>query len=253
MADMRQRMEAYSIPTQPQMPVGVGFVTGSSSIGHFKDTALSLISKHTPAAVWLFAPDQEVNPHPSIISALKTLDPRPQVVVQVGNVQAARDAVSHGADILVCQGLDAGGHQFRKGQGVVSLIAAVKNMLKTELGPQGSHVSLLAAGGIVNGDGVAAVTAMGVDGVVMGTRVSSLLPGLICRVLTVQVYCFGRIELHRFQAAGNSCGKRRDRDTQVSAHYFLGSALVNLLIGPLSTISWSRVRFGDPFTMAGLS
>lgn len=168
MAAMRKRLEDSSIPTTPQMPVGVGFVTGASSIGNFSETVLPLIQKYTPAAVWLFAPDEEVNPHPSIISSLKVLQPKPQVFVQVGNVKAAKEAVSNGADVLVCQGIDAGGHQFRQGMGVVSLIAGVKHMLREE----GSSVGLVAAGGIANGDGVAAVTAMGVDGVVMGTRVS---------------------------------------------------------------------------------
>lgn len=166
--DIRQRLEAKSVPITPQLPIGIGFLTGSPSIGHFNETVIPLIKKHTPAAVWLFAPDEEVNPHPSVVSSLKSLDPKPKVFLQVGNVKAAKSAVSHGADVLVCQGVDAGGHQFRRGVGVVSLVAAVKHMLREE----DSDVTLVAAGGIANGDGVAAAMAMGVDGVVMGTRVS---------------------------------------------------------------------------------
>ena len=171
MESMRQRLQAANIKTTPQMPVGVGFVTGTASIGHFEQTALPLIAKHTPAAVWLFAPDEEVNPHPSVIRSLKALQPRPTIFVQVGNIESARVALSLGADVLVCQGTDAGGHQFRRGKGLISLVAAVKDMLATDEQFRSADVGLAAAGGIVNGDGVAAAMAMDVDGVVMGTRV----------------------------------------------------------------------------------
>merc|ERR1712000_270516 len=89
---------------------------------------------------------------------------------QVGNIESARAALSLGADVLVCQGTDAGGHQFRRGKGLLSLVAAVKDMLATDEEFRSADIALVAAGGIVNGDGVAAAMAMDVDGVVMGTR-----------------------------------------------------------------------------------
>ncbi|KYK60347.1 2-nitropropane dioxygenase [Drechmeria coniospora] len=156
--------------------VGVSFITGHSSIGHFSSTALPIIVKHRPAAVWLFAPaaspDQR-GPHGAVISALRKSLPAgagPRVFVQVGNVGAAREAVRDGADVVVCQGIDAGGHQFRRGAGVVSLVPEVRRMLDEEDEFSSSDVGLLAAGGIVDDKGVAAVTMLEAEGVVMGTR-----------------------------------------------------------------------------------
>lgn len=144
------------------LAVGVSFITGHASVVHFKDTALPILRKHRPSAVWLFAPDGGVErPHPSIIAALKTLEapPPPRVFVQVGNVAAARDAVNDGADVIVCQGVDAGGHQFRRGTGIVSFVPEVKTMLEKEF--PGRDVAVMAAGGIADGRGVAAALALG--------------------------------------------------------------------------------------------
>ncbi len=94
--------------------------------------------------------------------------------------------------MLVCQGVDAGGHQFSYGQGgagVVTLVPEVGDMLTKEFA--GEAVGIVAAGGIVDGRGVAAALVLGeflsftsdllgdsnlwglgADAVVMGTRVS---------------------------------------------------------------------------------
>ena len=109
--------------------------------------------------MWLFAPDGEVKPHGTIIKALKGLASPPRVFVQVGNVGAAREAALDGADILVCQGFDAGGHQFRKGMGIVSFVPEVRRLLEEEFA--GKEIAAVAAGGIVGGKGVAAALALG--------------------------------------------------------------------------------------------
>lgn len=141
--------------------VGISFITGHQSITQFTQNALSIIAKHKPAAVWLFAPEESVKPHSTIIKAVKSLEPPPRVFVQVGNVTAAREAVQDGADILVCQGIDAGGHQFRRGMGVISFVPEVKQMLADEFADR--QIPVFAAGGIVNGKGVAAALALGMS------------------------------------------------------------------------------------------
>ncbi|KAK7393887.1 hypothetical protein QQX98_013329 [Neonectria punicea] len=156
------------LPASSQIQIGAGFITGHPSMATFADTALPVVAKHRPAAIWLFAPDGDLKPHPAIIKALKSLDPAPTVFVQVGNVAAAREAVNDGADVVVAQGVDAGGHQFRQGTGIVALVPEVRNMLEDEF--PGKDVGLVAAGGIVDGRGVAAALALGADAVVMGTR-----------------------------------------------------------------------------------
>lgn len=157
-ADLRECRERLSVASS-KLPVGTSFVTGHPSITAFSETALPIIARHRPAAVWLFAPDGAVKPHRRIIDALHGLQDPPAVFVQVGNVSSAREAARDGADVLVCQGTDAGGHQFRQGMGVVSLVPSVKRMLQDEF-PERDIVAL-AAGGIVNGEGVAAALALG--------------------------------------------------------------------------------------------
>ncbi|KAK8145670.1 hypothetical protein G3M48_004168 [Beauveria asiatica] len=125
---------------------GMSCITGHASVSHFTDTVLPVIAAQRPAALWLFAPADHATarPHARIIAA------------------------GDGADVVVCQGIDAGGHQFRRGMGVVSLVPEVRRMLLEEFPER--EVALVAAGGIVNGKGVAAALALGADGVVMGTR-----------------------------------------------------------------------------------
>ncbi|KAM3497418.1 hypothetical protein MY10362_009231 [Beauveria mimosiformis] len=153
---------------------GMSCITGHASVSHFTDTVLPVIAAQRPAALWLFAPadDATARPHARIIAAVRQQlpgpGPAPRVFVQVGNVAAAREAVQDGADVVVCQGIDAGGHQFRRGMGVVSFVPEVRRMLQEEFPER--EVALVAAGGIVNGKGVAAALALGADGVVMGTR-----------------------------------------------------------------------------------
>lgn len=90
---------------------------------------------------------------------LKALEVPPAVFIQIGSVEQAREAVRDGADVLVCQGIDAGGHQLRKNIGVVSLLPCVKSMLQDEFPDR--DITLIGAGGIVTGDGLAAVAALG--------------------------------------------------------------------------------------------
>lgn len=128
-------------------------------MNYFQETALPLIAKNRPAAIWLFAPDGDLKPHSKIIPSLKSLKHPPVVFVQVGNVAAAREAVQDGADVLVTQGVDAGGHQFRQGSGIVSLVPEVRDMLDREFPDRG--ISIVAAGGIADGRGVAGALALG--------------------------------------------------------------------------------------------
>ncbi|TFB03884.1 hypothetical protein CCMA1212_003811 [Trichoderma ghanense] len=152
--------------------IGAGFLTCHPSIANFAATALPIIRKHKPAAVWLFAPHERLRPQGEIVRLLKGLgdaeEEAPRVFVQVGNVAAAREAVADGADAVVCQGTDAGGHQFRRGMGVVPLLGETRRVV--EEGGYAEGVCVLAAGGIADGKGVAAMLALEADAVVLGTR-----------------------------------------------------------------------------------
>lgn len=122
-----------------------------------------------PQAVWLFAPDPaaavsaasgQQRAHADIIEACH--DRGIKVFVQVGNVAAAREALQDGADVLVAQGVDAGGHQFVAGAGIVSLVPEVKAMVAEEGKAVGNReVVVVAAGGIADGSAVVGAIALG--------------------------------------------------------------------------------------------
>ena len=83
------------------------------------------------------------------------------VMVQVGSVALAKLAWSRGADIVVAQGSESGGHLNRGTIGLMSLLPAMCEAA------QGRPV--LAAGGIVTGEDVRSAMAMGASGVLVGT------------------------------------------------------------------------------------
>ena len=82
-----------------------------------------------------------------------------RVVCQVGSVDEARAAEAAGADALIAQGVEAGGH-VRGAQPLHALLG--------ELVPAVS-VPVLAAGGLADGVDVATVLALGAQGAVFGT------------------------------------------------------------------------------------
>ena len=79
------------------------------------------------------------------------------VVVQAGAAPEARAAVDAGADALIAQGVEAGGHV----QGETPLLDLVAELR--------GGVPVIAAGGIADGDGLRRALAAGAAGVVMGT------------------------------------------------------------------------------------
>jgi nitronate monooxygenase len=73
----------------------------------------------------------------------------------------ARDAVAKGADIIVAQGAEAGGHGVAVS--TMPLVPAVVDAV-------GDRVPVAAAGGIADGRGLAAALMLGAGGVLLGTR-----------------------------------------------------------------------------------
>ena len=124
------------------------------------DDFISLVAEYQPAAVWLFGNERR-DQHQRLISGLKTVGRGwdLQVIAQVGNVSIAREAMHDGIDILAVQGTDAGGHQFRQGAGLMTVLPEVCDMLAAEF--PGRRVPVLAAGGIMSGRGAAAALALG--------------------------------------------------------------------------------------------
>jgi len=81
--------------------------------------------------------------------------------VQVASRDGARAALDAGADYLVCQGIEAGGHV----QASSSLLDALAGVLA-----EANRLPVLAAGGIADGAGIRRVLEAGASGAVLGTR-----------------------------------------------------------------------------------
>lgn len=83
------------------------------------------------------------------------------VMHTVGNAEDARKAVDNGIDIVVAQGWEAGGH-VRGTVATLPLIPAVVDAV--------GNIPVVAAGGIADGRGMAAVFALGASAAWIGTR-----------------------------------------------------------------------------------
>ena len=88
-----------------------------------------------------------------------------KVIAVVGNVKNARRVAQGGADIVVAQGYDGGGHTGRIG--TLSLVPQVVDAVRPTL--------VVAAGGIADGRGLVAALALGASGVWLGTRFAASL------------------------------------------------------------------------------
>jgi nitronate monooxygenase len=84
-----------------------------------------------------------------------------KVIDQVGSVNAARRSAAAGVDVIIAQGVEAGGHIA----GSVSTMALVPRVVDA-IAP----TPVIAAGGIADARGFVAALALGAQGVVLGTR-----------------------------------------------------------------------------------
>lgn len=130
---------------------GVGFITWSMAK---KPRLLDLALERKPVAVML----SFGSPVPFIDRIKRT---GTIVICQIQSVALAKEAIAEGADILVVQGTEGGGHGASRG--LITLVPEVIDVL-------GPRIPIVAAGGIADGRGLAAVLMLGAAGVLMGTR-----------------------------------------------------------------------------------
>jgi nitronate monooxygenase len=146
-------------PNAP-LPVGVGFLT-FNPVG-FVENVIPVLAKHRVSGIWLAFPVSGSD-HGEIIAAIRSArekaDWAVRVFVQVGDLDSAREAIEQGADVIVSQGVDAGGHQWAHGASVVVMVPEVRDLVE-QMGKT-EKVAVVAAGGIVDGRGVVASLGLG--------------------------------------------------------------------------------------------
>jgi nitronate monooxygenase len=130
--------------------IGVGFITWSMAKN---PRLLDLALERKPAAIMLSFGD--VKPHVDKVKRAGAL-----MICQIQTVEQAKDAVANGADALVAQGAEGGGHGVSRG--TFALVPAVADAAR--------GVPVAAAGGVADGRGLAAALMLGADGVLVGTR-----------------------------------------------------------------------------------
>jgi nitronate monooxygenase len=129
---------------------GIGFITWRLEQ---QPDLLELVLDHTPKAIFLSFGD--LRRFAPVIAASSSL-----FIAQVQSLDEAKSAADLGADIIVAQGSEAGGHGGSRA--TFPLVPAVVDAVGT--------IPVVAAGGIADGRRLAAALMLGASGVVMGTR-----------------------------------------------------------------------------------
>ena len=111
------------------------------------------LQEHVPVISFFWGSSQEMVSRAKAAGAI--------VMQTVGSAKEAQVAVQNGADVIVAQGWEAGGHVW----GTVATMALVPAVVDAV-----APVPVVAAGGIADGRGFAAALALGASGVWVGTR-----------------------------------------------------------------------------------
>jgi len=135
-------------------PVGCGLITWSLAQN---PALLDTVLERAPRAVFLSFGD----PAPF---AQKIRDAGVPLICQVQTLRDAQHAIDAGADIIVAQGAEAGGHGEKRA--TLTLVPEVADHIASSA----PGVLLCAAGGIADGRGLAAALMLGADGAVIGSR-----------------------------------------------------------------------------------
>jgi NAD(P)H-dependent flavin oxidoreductase YrpB (nitropropane dioxygenase family) len=131
-------------------PFGVNFIPRFIQIEHIE----ACIAEKVPVVIFFWDDVQA-----EYIKRLK--ENKVKIWMQIGSLAEAKVALEAGADALIVQGYEAGGHN-RSTASVFSLLPNIKKAL-----PQ---IPLIVAGGIADGQGLAAALILGADAVSVGTR-----------------------------------------------------------------------------------
>jgi nitronate monooxygenase len=133
---------------------GIGFITWAlAKAPHLLDLALD----HSPACVFLSFGD--LKPF-----ARRVHESGARLICQVQRLGHVHEALDAGADVIVAQGTEAGGHGATRS--TLPFVPEVADFLAR----RSPSTLLLGAGGVADGRGLAALLMLGADGAVVGTR-----------------------------------------------------------------------------------
>ncbi len=141
--------QIQAVREKTDLPFGVGFINSASGIEKNIEAALDA---KVSAVGCSFA-----DPTPFIAQAKAA---GVMSIAQVQTLADAKKAVAAGADVIVAQGNEAGGHGSY--MGTMSFVRAVVKIA--------GDIPVVAAGGIADGPGLASALMLGAEGVWMGTR-----------------------------------------------------------------------------------
>lgn len=152
--------------------VGIGFILWALD---GNPAALDVALDARPAAVMLSFGDP--TPYTPRIRAAGC-----RIICQVQTLEQARQAASAGADVIIAQGRDAGGHSGMT-RGTIGLVPAVVDAV--------GAIPVVAAGGIADGRGLAAALSLGAAGISMGTRFTATVESLWDRAMKERTVASG--------------------------------------------------------------
>jgi nitronate monooxygenase len=147
----RARLEADKTKLRGFAPFGIGFITWSLAK---QPDLLDIALDAGPQAIMLSFGD----PAPF---APRVKAGGARLICQVQSEDMAKQALDAGADILIAQGTEAGGHGASRT--TVDIVPAIVDLAA-------GRVPVVAAGGIADGRGLAAMLMLGASGVLIGTR-----------------------------------------------------------------------------------
>jgi len=151
--------EVSIVAERTDRPWGIGFLTWMIDLA-----AVESAVTYGPAAVMLSFGDPA--PYVDAIRASGAA-----LILQVTDMEEARRAMDLGADVIVAQGTESGGHGGRRGMSTLPFVPMVVDLA--------APTPVLAAGGIADGRGVAAALVLGAAGALIGTRFQATCEALV--------------------------------------------------------------------------
>lgn len=201
--------EVEAVRAQGHARFGVNLIPAATAPDLLKAELDACIALKVPAVTLFWDVDK------AVVGRLR--DAGITVVYQVGSVEDGRAAVAAGAEMLIAQGVEAGGHVW----GTTPLLDLLPALVAAV------PVPVLAAGGIADGVDVAAALALGAQGAVLGTAM----------IATPESFAHD-VHKERLLAAG-------DDDTVLTDAFHINwpaGARVRVLDGPVT-----RGQRGDPW------